>query len=194
LRQRKIKRRNVWGHATMNEANSRTDRYARANVMACALHARQTRDDGKTPYSVHPVRVAEHLRRIAEERDEDVLIAALLHDTLEDCAITFEVISSQFGENVASLVAELTNDNRLPKPKRRAAMIEHLPQLSSKAKRIKLSDRYDNVLDLLAGGGTAEKKARYCGETERILTACQGACGPLESALKAALEQLKKSA
>lgn len=176
----------------MNDSTSRTDRYARATVMACALHARQTRDDGKTPYSVHPVRVAEHLRRVAGENDEDVLIAALLHDTIEDCAITFEAISSQFGENVASLVAELTNDNRLPKPRRRAAMIEHLPQLSNKAKRIKLSDRYDNVLDLLAGGGTQEKRARYSGETERILTACQGSCEPLENALKAALEQLRK--
>lgn len=178
----------------MNDANSKTDRYARATIFAAALHARQTRDDGKTPYAVHPVRVVEHLRRIAGETDEDVLLAALLHDTIEDCAITFDTIGGQFGENVASLVAELTNDNRLPKPKRRAAMIEHLPQLSTNAKRIKLADRYDNVLDLLAGGGTAEKRARYSGETERILTACQGACPELESALRSALEQLRRDA
>jgi guanosine-3',5'-bis(diphosphate) 3'-pyrophosphohydrolase len=86
----------------------------------------------------------------------------------------------------------VTNDNRLPKGRRRAAMIEHLPQLSPQAKRVKLADRYDNVLDLIAGGGTEEKRARYCAETERILTACSGACEPLEAALRAALEKLRK--
>lgn len=169
-----------------------TDRYARAVIFASTLHSKQFRDDGVTPYSVHPVRVAEHLRRIAGEQDENVLVAALLHDTIEDCAITYDTIASQFGDVAAGYVCEVTNDNRLPKSRRRAAMIEHLPQLSTPAKRVKLSDRYDNVLDLLAGGGTEEKRARYIAETERILTGCSGACEPLESALRGALERLKK--
>lgn len=169
-----------------------TDRYARAVILACTLHSKQTRDDGVTPYSVHPVRVCEHLRRIAREQDESVLIAALLHDTIEDCAINYDTIASQFGEASANYVAEVTNDNRLPKARRRAAMIEHLPQLTPQAKRVKLADRYDNVLDLIAGGGTEEKRARYCAETERILTACAGACEPLEAALRGALEKLRK--
>jgi (p)ppGpp synthase/HD superfamily hydrolase len=167
-----------------------TDRYARATVLACTLHAKQTRDDGLTPYSVHPVRVAEHLRRLAGETDEAVLIAALLHDTIEDCGITYETVAGQFGDAVAGLVAELTNDNRLPKSQRRAAMLDHLPALSPGAKKVKLSDRYDNVMDLLRTGGTAEKRARYVKETERLLLGCEGGCPALESALRDALEQL----
>jgi len=167
------------------------DRLARALVFACQRHANTTRDDGRTPYAVHPVRVAEYLRRIAGEEDENVLSAALLHDTIEDAAVTFDMLAAQFGDDVATLVAELTNDNRLPKTRRRAEMLEHLGRLSPRAKRIKLADRLDNVSDLLRGMGTAEKRVRYADETERLLASCAGACKPLEEAVQEALTQLR---
>src|SRR6185295_12013629 len=107
--------------------------------------------------------------------------------------ITYDTIASQFGGGVASLVAELTNDNRLPKAQRRAAMIEHIPAISPTAKRIKLADRLDNVTELLRSpNAPAEKLQRYVHETERILQACKGACAPLEDALHAAFEELKR--
>jgi GTP diphosphokinase / guanosine-3',5'-bis(diphosphate) 3'-diphosphatase len=177
----------------MNGSYQQIDRLAKATVFACRLHANDTRDDGTTPYAVHPVRVMEYMRRIAGEKDENVLCAALLHDTIEDCAINYDDVAREFGEDVANLVAELTNDNRLPKPERRAAMIEHLPQLTARAKRIKLADRLDNVLDLLRGSGTDEKRLRYLDETERILDALAGACAPLEQALRQALQELQAS-
>ena len=166
------------------------DRFARAMVYACEKHAGATRDDGITPYAMHPIRVAENLRRFCDERDENVLIAALLHDTIEDAAVTYDDIAAKFGEEVAGLVAELTNDNRLPKAKRRAEMMAHLADLSPKAKRIKLADRLDNVADLVRGIGTREKRQRYHHETEQLLEALAGSCEPIENAIREALRQL----
>ena len=112
----------------MNGIHTQIDRLSKAVVLACRLHGNDTRDDGKTPYAVHPLRVMEYLRRLTGERDENVLCAALLHDTIEDTGIDFDTLAEEFGEDVASLVAELTNDNRLPKDQRRAAMIAHAGQ------------------------------------------------------------------
>ena len=60
----------------------KSDRYARAVVFACKKHEGSYRDDGKTPYAVHPIRVCELLRRIADEEDETILwcSAAARHD------------------------------------------------------------------------------------------------------------------
>ena len=170
------------------------DRVARAAVFACHAHMGQFRDDGKTPYAVHLFRVADYLRTIAAERDEAVLCAAYLHDTIEDTIHTYESIAEPFGAEVASLVVEVTNDKRLPKAQCRAAMLEHIPTISVRAKRIKLSDRLDNVTDLTRIGNTPKqsKCERYMSETESILKACEGACPPLEAALGSALEDLKK--
>ena len=175
----------------MNTIIHATDRYARAVAYCCQQHEGTFRDDNKTPYAVHPIRVTEHLRRLAKEDDENVLIAALLHDTVEDTGINFDDVANRFGEDVAALVSELTNDNRLPKSKRRSQMMEHLNSLTPRAKRIKLADRLDNVCDLLAGSGTPEKRVRYADETARLLSACTGGCKPLEDALKEALEKLR---
>ena len=169
------------------------DKLARAALFACQAHASQTRDDEKTPYAVHLFRVVEYLRTIAAEHDQEVLCAAYLHDTIEDCGATFDTIAHQFGAPVASLVAELTNDNRLPKAQRRSTMIEHLRFITPRAKRIKLADRLDNVTDLLRGGNPPKEKCeRYVHETERILKACENACPPLEDALRNGFEDLKR--
>lgn len=175
----------------MNAKAEASDRYARAVSYMFEMHEGVTRDDGKTPYATHPLRVTEYLRTIAGETDEEVLCAALLHDVIEDTGENFDDIASRFGDGVASLVAELTNDNRLPKQRRKALMLESLPSKSPRAKKIKLADRLDNVLDLMRGMGSPDKRQRYEPETERLLHACTGTCPALESALHEALEQLK---
>lgn len=69
--------------------------------MAKDLHANQTRNDG-TPYIVHPVEVARILADF--DFDEDVICAALLHDTVEDCGYKLAQIEQDFNKNVANLV------------------------------------------------------------------------------------------
>ena len=71
-------------------------------------HARQYRNDEKTPYFTHPFAVYGILRLVTD--DEDVLISGLLHDVIEDTEYGFKDIKKIFGLNVANLVQEVTND------------------------------------------------------------------------------------
>ncbi|MBI3098933.1 MAG: bifunctional (p)ppGpp synthetase/guanosine-3',5'-bis(diphosphate) 3'-pyrophosphohydrolase [Planctomycetes bacterium] len=157
---------------------------ARAVTFAAEAHRGQVRDDG-APYLAHPIRVCEWLRSIGGEDDVEVLCAAVLHDTIEDSGTTFDDVAEVFGARVAKLVAALSNDTRLPKPERKSAMIAHAPQLPPEAKRVKLADRLDNVLDFHAW--SAARQSRYLEESRRLLAALRGACPPLERALGAAI-------
>lgn len=82
-------------------ANLSTSLIEKAYDVAKLLHAKQTRNDG-TPYIVHPVEVAYILSEF--DFDEDVVCAALLHDTVEDCGYTLKQIEIDFNKNVANLV------------------------------------------------------------------------------------------
>ena len=83
------------------KANLSTTQIEKAYVVAKNLHATQKRKDG-TPYIVHPVEVALILAEFGF--DEDVICAALLHDTVEDCGYSYEKIVFDFNKNVADLV------------------------------------------------------------------------------------------
>src|SRR5262249_11642452 len=133
-------------------------RYAQALVYAIEKHRIQTRRDG-SPYIAHPIRVAESLRTIAGVTDPDVLIAALLHDLIEDTECDWEAIESRFGARVANLVAELSADMRLPKPERKKDQLERIRGASREAKTIKLADRYDNLTDM--NGFSEKRRAEY---------------------------------
>lgn len=105
-------------------------------------HHGQTRDEG-TPYIEHPVRVAALLAETGHS-DAEVLAAALLHDTLEDCEITEAELLDRFGPRVARLVKAVTKQIIHP---------DHPPGVSFKrmpadAKPIKLADRLDNLRSL----------------------------------------------
>lgn len=80
--------------------------------------------------------------------DPVVIIAAILHDTVEDTDTTFEEIETQFGTEVRNIVKELTDDKSLPKVERKRLQIENAPKCSHKAKLIKLADKLYNLRDL----------------------------------------------
>lgn len=80
--------------------------------------------------------------------DPVVIIAALLHDTVEDTDTTFEEIETQFGTEVRNIVKELTDDKSLPKVERKRLQIENAPKCSHKAKLVKLADKLYNLRDL----------------------------------------------
>jgi guanosine-3',5'-bis(diphosphate) 3'-pyrophosphohydrolase len=80
---------------------------------ASRKHARQKRKNAEgSPYINQPIQVAA-LANVGEVDDEDILIAASLHDTIEDTGTTEEEITSAFGKRVSSLVSACTNDKRL---------------------------------------------------------------------------------
>lgn len=164
---------------------------ARAIVFAFEQHRGQRRSEagGEVDYIVHPLRVAEHLRRLAGCDDVEILCAAVLHDTIEDSATRYDELVEAFGDRVARIVAELTNDSRLPKAERHEEMIRRMATASPEAKRIKLADRYDNLQSMTAKD--AGKLRRVLEETPRLLAAMRGTCPPLEEAIATKLATLQ---
>ena len=85
-----------------------------AASFAAQKHTGQTRKgDDAAPYINHPLEVANLLANLGKVEDYDVLIAAILHDTVEDTETTEEEIEEHFGETVASIVMEVTDDKSL---------------------------------------------------------------------------------
>ena len=164
--------------------------FAKAIAFACEQHRGQKRAeaDGEVDYVVHPLRVAEHLRRLAGVDDVEILCAAVLHDTIEDSGTRYDELAAAFGDRVARIVAELTSDSRLPKAERHEEMIRRAATMSPEAKLVKLSDRYDNLLTVTAADPGKRRRIRE--ETPRLLNSLRGAGPALESAIEKLLTKL----
>jgi len=162
-------------------------RIAAAVLYAIEKHANQRRRDG-TPYIAHPLRVAECVRRVGGIDDPDVIIAALLHDAIEDTDCEWDDLDRRFGRRVADLVATLSGDMRLPKPQRRAEVIERARTAPREAQTIRLADRLDNLLDMK--GFSEARKREYLEGSEKTLSACRGANAELEAAMVRALARV----
>lgn len=74
--------------------------------------------------------------------------AAVLHDTIEDTETTYQELLDCFGEAVANVVAEVTDDKRLPKEQRKQLQIEHALHASREAALVKLADKICNLRDM----------------------------------------------
>src|SRR5205823_3466755 len=109
----------------------------------------QRRKDAEaSPYINHPIALADVLVNEGGITDFEVLCAALLHDTVEDTATTHQELVDAFGSRIARIVAEVTDDQRLPKQERKRLQIEHAPHLSREAKLVKLADKLCNLRDV----------------------------------------------
>ncbi len=130
-------------------SKSDMDRILQAVDFAAKKHASETRKiPEKTPYIIHPIAVANNLLTTGNVRDADVIIAALLHDTLEGTNTTSEEITQVFGKKVNNYVREMTEDSSLPKAERNRLQIANAPKASEGAALIKLSDTLYNLRDL----------------------------------------------
>lgn len=126
------------------------DRLCIATDFAAEKHKYQRRKDSDgTPYINHPIGVAKLISTVGQISDPDILIAGLLHDTVEDTKTTFEEIEEQFGQNVADIVKEVTDDKNLPKVERKRLQVINAPKKSVGAKIVKLADKLYNMRDLL---------------------------------------------
>ncbi|HUR97300.1 MAG TPA: HD domain-containing protein, partial [Pyrinomonadaceae bacterium] len=95
-----------------------------AASFAAKKHKDQKRkgSDGE-PYINHPIEVANLLVNVGGIEDADIITAALLHDTVEDCGVTFEEVGKNFGPTVAEYVREVTDDKSLPKAERKRLQV-----------------------------------------------------------------------
>ena len=78
-----------------------------ASAFSARVHRHQKRNDG-TPYASHPTRVAMTIALVFGFDDPEILAAAFLHDTIEDCDVDYDEILEHFGRNVANYVAAMT--------------------------------------------------------------------------------------
>jgi (p)ppGpp synthase/HD superfamily hydrolase len=121
--------------------------WQRAAAYAARAHLTQFRKDGTTPYFSHPARVAMTVAYVFECRDEVVIAAAFLHDTIEDTQTDYDDIEESFGRPVADCVAALTKNMILPEPQREKDYYGRLREADWRARLVKLADAYDNYCD-----------------------------------------------
>ena len=126
----------------------RSDKVLRAEEFARRCHAGQVRKGAaQEPYTVHLEEVAAFVE--SEGGSENVLCAAWLHDTVEDCPPTsFEDIEAEFGNVVADIVRELTDDKSLDKAERKRMQIMNAAHKSEAACLVKIADKTSNLRSL----------------------------------------------
>ena len=149
-----------------------------ATQFAAEKHKTQRRKGVEaSPYINHPIQVAELIARVGEVEDIDVLVAAVLHDTVEDTETTFEELENLFGQTVKSLVEEVTDDKSLPKTERKKMQVEHAAHISAGAKLIKIADKTCNISDLNISppeGWDIGRKLDYLDWSEQVVDKCRG--------------------
>ena len=152
---------------------------------ATLKHSNQRRKDKtQAPYINHPIAVAEILWRVGGVRDITTLVAALLHDTVEDTGTQPEEIDRLFGEEVRALVMEVTDDKRLPKARRKELQVENAPHKSPRARQIKLADKINNIYDIShypPSDWSLARRREYLAWTKQVIDGLRGQNPQLEA-------------
>ena len=114
---------------------------------ATKAHEGQFRKGTRRPYIVHPIEVADIVSTMTG--DEEVICAAVLHDTIEDCrGITFDILKLRFGSRVARMVSQESEDKSLSWEERKGATIRRLRQAPLEVQMIGLADKLSNMRDI----------------------------------------------
>jgi guanosine-3',5'-bis(diphosphate) 3'-pyrophosphohydrolase len=166
----------------------------KAAHFAAEKHAGQRRKGAAAePYINHLLEVAELVSSALAEPDTNLVIAALLHDAVEDTGVTKEVLVETFGSDVADLVMEVTDDKSLPKAERKRLQIVHASQISVRAQVIKLADKISNLRGILASPPTDWSEERQREYSEWAKQVVDGLSAPNQM-LKAEFECLYRQA
>src|SRR5437660_8510109 len=121
-----------------------------AAQFAAEKHSSQRRKGlAGEPYINHLIEVAELIASSSPILDANLVMAGLLHDTIEDTGVTAEELERRFGADVTSLVLEVTDDKSLPKEKRKALQVQNAPKKSVRAQVLKLADKISNLRSIL---------------------------------------------
>lgn len=174
-----------------NHAARRRPPQARADMgdLFRALHfaAEQHRDHrrkGQTaaPYINHPITVAEQLAAEGLADDLELLMAAVLHDVIEDTETTPEELERLFGGRVTRIVLEVTDDKSLRWEERKAIVVRELPGKSHEARLLKVSDLIANIHDVIhhPPNWSAERKLRYLDWAGQVVRGIRGVHAGLE--------------
>ena len=162
----------------------------RAIAFASKRHRGQTRKGLKNPpYIHHPIQVMVILTDHGEY-DSTVLMAAALHDVIEDTAHNTEQISDleqtirqDFGPQVLDVVREVSDDKQLPFEERKRLQVVNTPGLSDEAKKIKIADKTCNIMDMMEDPPTNwsnQRKLEYLDWAGQVVEGARGVNPELE--------------
>lgn len=178
-----------------------TERFDDALVFASDVHRAHLRKATGVPYVSHLLAVASLV--LEAGAGEDVAIAALLHDCVEDCHVTIAQLRARFGDDVASIVDEVTETDEDPKPPwrpRKEAYLAHLETASPGALVVSAADKLHNVGTMLAelrADGPSLWSRFHAGPDEQVWfhrsvadVIVRRLPGPLAGALSAAVDDL----
>lgn len=128
--------------------------FATACHFAAKKHANQRRKNtAGSPYIEHPLEVAKFIAEMPEfdrvpDLNQDVLCAAVLHDTIEDTDTHANELRVLFGERITQMVLDVTDDKSLDFITRKQLQVEHVGKLSKCSVLIKLADTLSNLSGL----------------------------------------------
>jgi (p)ppGpp synthase/HD superfamily hydrolase len=148
----------------------------RATLFAARAHATQVRKGAaREPYVNHVIEVAAILAE--HGAPPEAVIAGLLHDTVEDTEVTHQDLVREFGEAVAAIVAEATDDKALPKETRKALQVSQAPKKSEAARQLKLADKISNlraIADSPPANWNHARRTEYIGWAGRVAEGLTG--------------------
>lgn len=169
--------------------------YTQAYQFAARAHQGQMFPGTDLPYIMHLSFVGMEVMaalRVEPQLHESLAVqCALLHDTIEDTAVTFEEIVDRFGREVAEGVLSLTKDKTLPKSEQMADSLQRIQQQPPEIWMVKLADRISN-LQAPPPYWKSEKILFYQGEAEIILDALEDASPYLALRLRQKIEQYSR--
>jgi (p)ppGpp synthase/HD superfamily hydrolase len=151
-------------------------RLSRALDYAAQKHSAQRRKGvAQEPYINHLSEVALLLAEATDGRDTNLIIAGLLHDCIEDQGVTHDELVAQFGDDIADLVRECTDDKSLPKAERKRLQVANAPHKSERARMLKLADKTSNLRSVRLSPPAhwdAKRRADYFIWAQEVVTAC----------------------
>lgn len=160
-----------------------------AALFAAEKHRHQRRKDAAaSPYINHPLTVANILANEGGIDDPVVLIAALLHDTIEDTATSAGELATVFGAEITGVVLEVSDDTSLPSGQRKRLQVEHALTASPRAKLVKLADKIANLRDLAdcpPTGWSLARKQDYFDWAKAVVDGLRGIDPRLEAVFDA---------
>jgi (p)ppGpp synthase/HD superfamily hydrolase len=169
---------------------------ARAADFAARRHAAQVRKGAaREPYVNHLAEVAALLAKTADKPDAGLVAAGWLHDTVEDTPTEREELAQLFGEEVARIVAEVTDDKSLPKSERKRLQIETAASKSPRAKALKIADKISNVRSLMVSPPDDWERDRlidYVDWAEKVVAGCRGINPRLDQLFDQTISEARK--
>uniref|UniRef100_A0AC35TUL5 HD domain-containing protein n=1 Tax=Rhabditophanes sp. KR3021 TaxID=114890 RepID=A0AC35TUL5_9BILA len=161
--------------------------FVKAVDLAARRHRFQKRKDiNHTPYINHPIGVAYILTNEVQIYDTEIIIAAILHDTVEDTKTTVEELAAEFSPEIAAIVQELSDDKTLAKEERKRLQVANAAKRSPKAKIVALADKLYNLRDLerhSPAGWDTRRRKNYFKWAKEVVDEMRGTDKILETAI-----------